>query len=226
MASEMAFPDGIGGSPNAIARLLVAYDRVRAACDGTPTREAMGIEQLRGLIGWEFFAEWVAPASIAVRLSGAHIDYMLGTNVTGVNFFDKYRPEQRALYSALYGAIADTPCGGYTVRRVVVGGAEAYRYHSIYLPLAPKPDAVPIVGAVAITGFERIAPSAEDKPAPDFQALEQLGVFDIGHGVPAGPPDAVDIGAIIAGIDAAGAITLDQQAHATRSPIGRPPRLR
>ena len=223
----MAFPVGIDASPNAIARLLVAYARVRAACGGVPTREAMDLSQLRGLIGWEFFAEWVAPASIVVRLSGAHIDYMLGTNVTRVNFFDKYRPEQRALYAALYGAVADTPCGGYTGRRVVVGGTEVFDYHSIYLPLARKPDYVPIVGAVAISGFERLAVPADGAPAPNFEALDRLGVFDIGYGVPAGPPDTVDIAAIIAAIDAAGAVTLDSQALATRSSlIGRPPRLR
>lgn len=223
----MALPDGIGASPNAIARLLVAYERVRAACGGMPTREAMGIEELRGLIGWEFFAEWVAPDSIVVRLSGAHIDYMLGTNVTRVNFFEKYRPEQKALYSKLYGAIADQPCGGYTGRRVVVGGTEVFDYHSIYLPLAPKPDYVPIIGAVAISGFERLETPADGTMPPNFQALERLGVFDIGHGVPAGPPETIDIAAVIAGIDAAGAVTLDQQAHATRSSlIGRPPRLR
>jgi hypothetical protein len=223
----MAFPDGIDGSPNPIGRLLVAYARVRAAGGGTPTREAMGIEQLRGLIGWEFFAEWVAPASIVVRLSGAHIDYMLGTNVTGVNFFDKYRPEQTALYSTLYGAVADQPCGGYTGRRVVVGGTEVFEYHSIYLPLAPKPDAVPIIGAVAITGFERLEARGDGAPAPNFQALDRLAVFDIGDGVPAGPLDAIDIARVIAGIDAAGTITLDPEAHAKRSSlIGRPPRLR
>jgi hypothetical protein len=223
----MAFPDGIGESTNAIARLLAAYGRVRAASGGTPKREDIGLEQLKGLLGWEFFAEWVAPESIIVRLSGTHIDYMLGTNVTRVNFFEKYRPEQRAMYARFYGAIADQPCGGYAVRRVVVGGAEAFDHHSIFLPLAPKPAYVPIVGAVAVTRFERIAKRTARDVAPDFRALTGIGLFDLGDGVPAiAGLDTIDIAAVIAAIDATGPLALDQEAHDARSVIGRPPKFR
>jgi hypothetical protein len=223
----MAFPDGIGGSPNAIARLLVAYGRVRAESGGTPAREAIGLEQLKGLLGWEFFAEWVAPESIVVRLSGTHIDYMLGTNVTRENFFEKYRPEQRAMYARFYGAIADQPCGGYAVRRVVVGGAEAFDHHSIFLPLAPKANYVPIVGAVAVARFERIARDTRRDVPPDFRELTGIGLFDLGDGVPAlDGLEAIDIAAVIAEIDGAGPPTLDQDAQQARSVIGRPPKFR
>jgi hypothetical protein len=225
----MIFPESILRSANPIARLLVAYDTVRAAAGGaTPTREAIGLEQLRGLLGWEFFAEWVAPDSISVRLSGTHIDYMLGTNVTRVNFFTKYTPEQRAEYGRFYGAITDHPCGGYAVRRVVVGGAETFDHHSIFLPLAPKPAYVPILGGVTVTNFARIArPTARDT-VPDFRDRTRIGVFDIGAGLPAlaSPFEALDIGAIVAEIDARGPPMLDQEAHEARSLIGRPPKFR
>ena len=217
---------GLGEARNAIGRLLAAYDGVRVAVGGVPRREDLGLEQLKGLLGWEFFAEWVAPASIVVRLSGAHIDYLLGSNVTGANFFAKYRAEQRAVYSRFYGAIADHPCGGYTARRVIVGGAEAYQYHSIYLPLAPRPRYVPIVGAVAATGFERVAPASTMGGPPDFQALTRLGVFDIGLGPPPKDLASIDIAAVVREIDAAGELVLDKLALEARSPIGRPRTLR
>ncbi|MBI3515020.1 MAG: PAS domain-containing protein [Proteobacteria bacterium] len=204
----------------------MAYERVRVAVGGVPRREDVGLEQLKDLLGWEFFAEWLAPHSIVVRLSGAHIDYVLGSNVTGVNFFDKYRADQRALYSRFYGAIADHPCGGYTVRGVVVGGTERFQYHSIYLPLATRPNYVPIVGAVAITDFTRLAPAGKVGGAPDFQALSRLGVFDIGFGVPAGGLERIDIAAVAAGIEAAGDTTLDQEALEVRPLIGRPRSMR
>lgn len=224
----MAFPDGIDDSPNAIARLLVAYGRVYAQSGGVPKRERIGLEQLRSLLGWEFFAEWVAPESIVVRLSGTHIDYMLGTNVTGVNFFSKYRPEQRADYGRFYGTIADHPCGGYAVRRIVVGGAEAFDHHSIFLPLAPKPAYVPIVGAVAVTRFERIAKTTARDAVPDFRDRTRIGLFDIGAGLPPPTPpfEATDIAAVIREIDTLGPPMLDQEAHEARSLIGRPPKFR
>lgn len=214
--------EGLGESRNAIGRLLAAYDGVRVASGGVPRREDLDLALLKPLLGWEFFAEWVAPASIIVRLSGAHIDYVLGSNVTGVNFFAKYRAEQRAVYSRFYGAIADHPCGGYTARRVIVGGAEAFQYHSIYLPLAKRPSYMPIVGAVAVTGFERIAPGSTLGGPPDFQALTRLGVFDIGCGAPPRDLALIDIAAVVAEIDAAGELALDKAAHEARSSIGRP----
>ncbi len=206
--------------------MLIAYDRVRVAVGGVPRREDIGLEHLKDLLGWEFFAEWLAPHSIVVRLSGSHIDYVLGANVTGVNFFDKYRADQYARYSRFYGAIADHPCGGYTVRAVVVGGTERFQYHSIYLPLAARPSYVPIVGAVAITDFARLGPGGKVGGAPDFQALSRLGVFDIGFGVAAGDLERLDIAAVAAGIEAAGDATLDQQALEARSQIGRPRSMR
>ena len=209
---------------NPIARLLIAYERLAAA--GLPRREDVGLEQLKDLLGWEFFAEWLAPHSIVVRLSGSHIDYVLGANVTGVNFFDKYRADQRALYSRFYGAIADQPCGGYTVRGVVVGGTERFQYHSIYLPLATRPNYVPIVGAVAITDFARLGSGGKVGGAPDFQALSRLGVFDIGFGMPAGAHEPVDIAAVAAAIEAAGNTSLDQEALEGRPLIGRPRSMR
>jgi hypothetical protein len=227
----------LGAARNSIGRLLAAYAEARAASGdapghmlgGVPRREDVGFEQLKALLGWEFFGEWVAPTSIVVRLSGAHIDYVLGRNVTGQNFFDHYRPEQRAVYSRFFGAIADHACGGYSVRRVLVNGTEAYEYHSIYLPLAARPSYVPIVGAVAVAGFERIADGPAAAAPPDFQALTRLGLFDIGNGLPRDPSagfEPIDIGAVVAAIDAAGELTLDKIAHDTRSTVGRPPTLR
>ncbi len=218
-------PGSFDGSRNAIGRLLAAYARVQARTGGVPRRGDLDFAELKPLLGWEFFAEWVAPDSIVVRLSGSHIDYVLGSNVTGVNFFEKYRPEQRRLYSRFYGAIADHPCGGYSVRRVIVGGAEAYQYHSIYLPLAPRPDYVPIVGAVALTGFQRIAPVSVVGGPPDFQDLSRLGGFDIGAGVPTGDLETIDIVRVDAEIDATGDLVLDQAAHDARPLLGRPPTL-
>ena len=219
----------LGDARNSIGRLLAAYAQAHAASVGVPRREDVGFEQLKSILGWEFFAEWVTPTSIVVRLSGAHIDYVLGRNVTGENFFDKYRPEQRVTYSRFFGAIADHPCGGYSVRRVIVNGAEAFDYHSIYLPLMPRPHYVPIVGAVAVTGFERVAAGPPIQAPPNFQALTRLGVFDIGHGLPddvSPGTEPIDIGAVVAAIDATGELVLDKIAHDTRSPVGRPPTIR
>lgn len=198
---------------------------MRIATGGVPRREDVGLEQLRDLLGWEFFAEWQAPHAIVVRLSGAHIDYVLGANVTGVDFFEKYRPEQKRLYAGFYAAIADHPCGGYTARRVVIGGAERFDYHSVYLPLAARPRYVPIVGAVAVTDFERLGRSQVGGP-PDFQELARIGVFDIGFGLPGGDLEALDIVRIVARIEAAGEAAFDQEAMEARPLIGRPRGMR
>jgi hypothetical protein len=218
----------LGDCRNAIARLLAAYDRLRRAAGGVPRREDFGLEQLRELLGWQFFADWTPPASIVVRLAGTYIDYVLGANVTGVDFFEKYRPEQRSLYARFYAAIADSPCGGYSVRRVVVAGTEAFDYHSIYLPLAPRPGHVPIIGAVAVTGFSRLVEAGAER-APDFQALARLGVFDIGFGPPAGDLagdlECVDIAAVVGAIEAAGRLSLDRAAREARSLVSRPPTI-
>jgi hypothetical protein len=211
---------------NTLAALLAAY---RRCCPpggaGVPRREDLTLADLADLLGWEFFAEWVAPDSITVRLSGTHIDYVLGRSVTGVNFFEKYRPHDRALYARFYAAIADHPCGGYTVRQVIVGGDEAYDYHSIYLPLARRASYVPIVGAVWVGQFERVAARRVEGHQPDFRALGRIGLFDIGFGVPAGDLETVDIAAVIAAIDAKGGATLDRDALEARPMLGRPPSL-
>jgi hypothetical protein len=224
----MPEPEGSAAKPsNALAALLAAY---RAACpadgSGVPRREDLGLAQLKPLLGWEFFAEWIAPASITVRLSGTHIDYVLGGSVTGVDFFEKYRPADRPLYGRFYAAIADHPCGGYSLRQVIVGGAEAYDYHSIYLPLARRGTYVPIVGAVSVAGFERIAAERVAGRKPDFRDLVGLGLFDLGFGVPASDIGIVDIDAVVRAIDAKGGAALDQDAVAGRPLLGRPPIVR
>jgi hypothetical protein len=212
---------------NALAALLAAY---RAVCpadgSGVPRRADLGLAELKELLGWEFFAEWVAPASIVVRLSGTHIDYVLGTSVTGADFFEKYRPEDRARYGAFYGAIADHPCGGYTVRQVIVGGAEAYDYHSIYLPLARREAYVPIVGAVWVGQFERIAAERSAGHKPDFRDLVRLGLFDIGFGLPQSDLDTIDMAAVLRAIDAQRGVAFDSDAVTTRPLLGRPPTVR
>jgi hypothetical protein len=220
-------PEGAFADPrNPLARLLTAY---RLLCPpgstGVPRREALGLEQLKAVLGWEFFAEWAAPESIVVRLAGTHIDFVLGTGVTGVNFFDKYQPQDRAIYSRFYGAIADRPCAGYSVRQVIVGGDEAYDYHSIYLPLAPRPTYVPIVGAVSVTRFTRIAAQRRADQGPDFSALRHLGLFDIGFGLPVSDFTAIDIDAVIAAIGAQRGVMLDDDALAARPLLGRPETL-
>jgi len=211
---------------NPLAALLAAYRRrCPPGATGVPRREDLGLADLVDLLGWEFFAEWVAPDSITVRLSGTHIDYVLGASVTGVNFFDKYHPHDRALYARFYAAIADHPCGGYSVRQVIVGGDESFDYHSIYLPLARREAYVPIVGAVSVAQFERIAARRIEGHQPDFRALVRIGLFDIGFGVPAGDLETVDIAAVIAAIEAKGGATLDREALAARPLLGRPPSL-
>jgi hypothetical protein len=223
----MAEPESVAAKPrNTLAALLAAYRRRRpAGAPGVPRREDLALTDLVDLLGWEFFAEWVAPESITVRLSGTHIDYVLGGSVTGVNFFEKYRPRDRALYSRFYTAIADHPCGGYTERQVIVGGDETYDYHSIYLPLARRATYVPIVGAVSVGPFERIAARRVQGHQPDFRALVRIGLFDIGFGVPAGDLDTIDIAGVIAAIDATGGATLDSDAIEARPMLGRPPSL-
>jgi len=218
-------PDTTAAPRNALAALLTAYRRARPR-DGVPRREDLGLEQLKGLLGWEFFAEWVPPESITVRLSGTYIDYVLGTSVTGVDFFDMYRPEQRPAYARFYAAIADTPCGGYSVRQVIVGGDEAFDYHSIYLPLARRERYVPIVGAVWVSQFARVAARRTEGHLPDFRALVRLGLFDLGFGVPAGDFEPVDIAATFAAIDAKGETMLDRDAVAARPLLGKPATLR
>jgi hypothetical protein len=217
----------IAGSRNALSALLAAYRSLcPAGSTGVPRREDLGLVQLKGLLGWEFFAEWVAPSSITVRLSGTHIDYVLGTCVTGVDFFEKYRADDRATYSRFYAAIADHPCAGYSVRQVIVGGDESYDYHSIYLPLARRPTYVPIVGAVWVSQFARIAARRTEGHKPDFRALVRLGLFDLGFGLPASGFETVDIAAVISAIDAKGRVMLDQDAVNLRPQLGKPTTLR
>jgi hypothetical protein len=222
----MSSPEKALADPrNPLAHLLAAYRRLcPSGASGVPRREDLGLAQLKELLGWEFFAEWVAPESITVRLAGTHIDFVLGTGVTGANFFDKYRPEDRATYSRFYGCIADRPCAGYSVRQVIVGGDEAYDYHSIYLPLARRATYVPIVGAVAITRFARLDAPRRATP-PDFSALRHLGLFDIGFGLPASDFTTVDIAGVIATIDRTGGVTLDRDALEARPLLGRPTTL-
>jgi hypothetical protein len=220
----MPAPEAEAAKPrNALAALLAAY---RGACPtggGVPRREDFGLAQLKELLGWEFLAEWVAPASIVVRLSGTHIDYVLGASVTGVDFFEKYRPVDRPCYSAFYTAIADRPCGGYSVRQVIVGGAETYDYHSIYLPLARRDAYVPIVGAVWVGQFERIAAERAAGNKPDFRDLVRLNLFDIGFGLPQSDIDSIDIAAALRAVDKQRSVAFDSDAVATRPLLGRPP---
>jgi len=217
----------IADSHNALAALLTAYRRLcPAGSAGVPRREDLGLAQLKGLLGWEFFAEWVAPASITVRLSGTYIDYVLGTSVTGADFFEKYRPEDRPTYGRFYAAIADHPCAGYSVRQVIGGGGEAYDYHSIYLPLARRATYVPFVGAVWVSQFERLAAQRSEGLEPDFRALVRLGLFDLGFGLPATEFGTIDIAAVSAAIDAKGGVKLDQDAIEARPLLGKPAALR
>lgn len=217
----------VADSHNALSALLAAYRLLcPAGSAGVPRREDLGLAQLRRLLGWEFLAEWVAPASITVRLSGTYIDYVLGTSVTGADFFEKYRPEDRSTYSRFYEAIADHPCAGYSVRQVIVGGVEAYDYHSIYLPLARRATYVPIVGAAWVSQFERLAAQRSEGHEPDFRALVRLGLFDIGFGLPNTAFETIDIDAVSAAIDAKGGVTLDQDALEARPLLGKPASLR
>ena len=207
----------------AVGRLVEAYRDARREAGGRPpARVALGPERLRGILGWEFLAVWRAPASIVVRLSGVHIDYVLGTNVTGIDFFDLYPPEARDGFARFYAAIAGGPCGGYTRRDVVVGGHETYDYHSVYLPLAPEGDVVPMIGAVSIAGFERRAEIAGADHRPDFRWMTRMAVFDLGDGVPDHRLDRLDIEAVLDGIEADSGPMLDQRALEARSLVGRP----
>lgn len=219
--------DGLSGLPgdNAIARLLRAYAQVRAGLGGRlPTRDDLGPERLRGALGWLFLAEWSPPESIVVRLSGIHIDYVLRTNVTGVDFFDLYTPDARPRYSRFYGHIAGRPCGGYTRRAVVVGGLESFDYHSIYLPLAGPGDKVPVIGATAVTGFHRLSEAIEAGDRPDFRALSVLGLIDLGQGTPDDGFDRVDPVAVCAEIESLCDLQLDDDGHSGRSFATRPRR--
>lgn len=217
----------IAESHNALSALLAAYRRLCPPGSAeVPRRDELGLAQLKGLLGWEFFAEWLAPSSMKVRLSGTYIDYVLGTSVTGVDFFEKYRPEDRPTYARFYAAIADQPCAGYSVRQVIVAGDEAYDYHSIYLPLARRATYVPIVGAVWVSQFERLAGRRGEGHEPDFRALVRLGLFDLGFGLPATEFETIDIDAVTAAIDAKGGVMLDRDAIEARPLLGKPATLR
>lgn len=213
---------GLAGD-NAIARLLRVYAQVRAGLGGRlPGRDDIGPERLRDALGWIFLAEWAPPTSIVVRLSGIHIDYVLRTNVTGVDFFDLYAPEARPTYSRFYDRIVGRPCGGYTRRAVVVGGRETFDYHSIYLPLAGAGDKVPIVGATAVTGFERLSEAVDAGAAPDFRALSRLGLIDLGQGIPDDGFEHIDPVEVCAEIEALRELKLDGDAQLERSFTTRP----
>lgn len=220
--------DGLAGLPgdNAIAGLLRVYAQVRAGLGGRlPTRGDLGPERLRDALGWLFLAEWSPPESIVVRLSGIHIDYVLRTNVTGVDFFDLYTPEARPRYSRFYSHIAGRPCGGYTRRAVVVGGRETFDYHSIYLPLAGPGDKVPIIGATAVTGFQRLPEAVDNGGGPDFRTLSVLGLIDLGQGIPDDDFERVDAAAACAEIESSYELRLDDDAHTARSFTTRPRRV-
>lgn len=212
-----------GGSP--IAGLLRAYARVRADLGGRlPTRDDLGPERLRDVLGWVFLAEWSPPTSIVVRLSGIHIDYVLGTNVTGVDFFDLYTPEARRTFTRFYERIVGRPCGGYIHRTVVVSGRETFDYHSIYLPLAGFGDRVPIIGATAVTGFQRLSEAVDADSRPDFRALSRIGLIDLGQGTPDDGFERIDPAAVCAEIESMDWLRLDDDAQMARSLATRPRR--
>lgn len=211
-------------------RLIEAYREARReAGGGLPAQAALGPERLKGMLGWVFLAHWRAPASIVVRLSGVHIDYVLGTNVTGVDFFDLYPEAARPSFSRFYGAICGgsggcRPCGGYTRRDVLVGGDECYDYHSIYLPLAPAGDVVPIIGAVAVNRFERRAGPHPAAARPDFRNTTRMGLFGLGEAVPDAGFDIVDIEAVLDELEGGSGPVLDMRAVEARPLLGRPGR--
>lgn len=210
-----------GNSP--IAQLLRVYAEVRASLGGRlPGRGDLGPDRLRELLGWVFLAEWAPPDSIVVRLSGTHIDYVLGTNVTGIDFFDLYTEEARPMFSRFYGHLTDRPCAGYTRRDVIVGGRETFDYHSLYLPLDGPPDRVPIIGAVAVSGFQRLSAAVEAGARPDFRNLSRIGLIDLGDGVPAGGFESVDAAAVCRELDGSGPPRLDDDALMARSFANRP----
>ena len=210
-----------GNSP--VARLLRVYSEVRELLGGRlPGRDDMGPERLRDMLGWVFVAEWVPPASIVVRLSGTHIDYVLGTNVTGLDFFDLYSDEARLMYSRFYRDIVGRPCAGYTRRDVIVGGRETFDYHSVYLPLDGPPDRVPIIGAVAVSGFQRLSAAVDAGARPDFRTLSRIGLIDLGSGVPEDGLEAVDAVAVCRELDGSGPPRLDDDALMARSFANRP----
>ena len=208
---------------SSIARLLRVYSEIRESLGGRlPGRDDMGPERLRDTLGWVFLAEWAPPTSIVVRLSGTHIDYVLGTNVTGVDFFDLYTDEARPMYSRFYRHIAGRPCAGYTRRDVVVGGSETFDYHSIYLPLAGPSDRVPIIGATAVSGFQRLSTAVEAGARPDFRNLSRIGLIDLGDGAPEDGFEAVDVAAVCRELDGSGPTRLDDDALMARSFANRP----
>lgn len=227
VAAEGDRDEGLTGLPgdNAIARLLRGYAQVRESLGGRlPTRDDLGPERLRDALGWLFLAEWAPPTSIVVRLSGIHIDYVLRSNVTGVDFFDLYTPEARPTYSRFYDRIAGHPCGGYTRRAVVVGGHETFDYHSIYLPLAGAGTKVPIIGATAVTGFKRLSAPVDTGSGPYFGAPPLLGLIDLGHGIPDDGFEHMDPAALCSEIELSYGLRLDDDAQSTRSFTTRPPR--
>lgn len=227
MAAQGDCGNGLTALPgdNAVARLLRVYARVRAGLGGRlPTRDDLGPERLRDALGWLFLAEWSPPESIVVRLSGIHIDYVLRTNVTGVDFFDLYTPDARPRYSRFYGHIVGRPCAGYTRRAVVVGGHETFDYHSIYLPLAGPGGKVPIIGATAVTGFQRLTEAVDAGSRPDFRALSVHGLIDLGQGIPDDGFERVDPMAVCAEIESLYELRLDDDAQTARSYATRPRR--
>lgn len=131
-----------------------------------------------------FILEIRKPDEVFIRLWGTGVVEMLGRDLTGSNLMDYYTAEAGRFYGCFLEAMASTPCGGYTDRRVEVEDKYAFDVPSLQLPLRDNDGKVKMVVGMALKGEARSwQPTRMGPPLMAFQ-MNDCRFLDIGAGMP------------------------------------------
>jgi len=121
------------------ASLISLWDHHRELSGGQiPEKNDIKPQIYKSFLPWVIIADSKGKGDLTVRLSSEANDRLLGHNLTGVNMFDHYQPELRAMYWDFFDPILAGDLGGYSNRILMGQAREKIRCEVIYLPLRTR----------------------------------------------------------------------------------------
>ena len=133
------------------------YCDVRGS-QAVPLRDAIDPVALKAVLPSVILLEWKQPDQLMVRLAGTDFQRRIGREITGMNWFDLYPADERALWAAQLAHLCERPCGAHF--RVAEGWWSAPRVEYLLLPLRSSTERAPdlLFGAAEVLANESTAP--------------------------------------------------------------------